>query len=148
MDLISDLGRAHVLWSNKDWEPQLLYPPSLEPTLCTKRNHHSEKPVCHTRQHPSPITAAKDTPRGNEDPAQPKNNNNKKNWIFLKHDFPPCFCGKICSTCFLSFLTIFGCTGSSLLHRLFSSCCKQGLLFGCGAQASHCSGFSFAKQGL
>ena len=31
---------------------------------------------------------------------------------------------------------IFGCAGSSLLHRLFSSCNKQGLL-SCGTRASH-----------
>ena len=43
---------------------------------------------------------------------------------------------------FLFFFLTFGCAGSSLLHRLFSSCDKQGLLSSCGAQASHCSGFS------
>ena len=32
--------------------------------------------------------------------------------------------------------------GSSLLHRLSSSCGEWGLLSSCSAQASHCSGFS------
>ena len=36
----------------------------------------------------------------------------------------------------------FGCIGSSFLCGLFSSCSQQGLLPSCGAQASHCSGFS------
>ena len=35
-----------------------------------------------------------------------------------------------------------GYAGSLSLHRLFSSCSKRGLLSSCGAQASHCSGFS------
>ena len=34
------------------------------------------------------------------------------------------------------------CIGPSLLLWLFCSCDEQGLLVGCGAQASHCSGFS------
>ena len=38
----------------------------------------------------------------------------------------------------LLFLFIFGCAGSSLLHGLFSSRSKQGLLSSCGAQASRC----------
>ena len=37
----------------------------------------------------------------------------------------------------------FGCTGSSLLHGLFSSCSEQGLLSSCSAQAFHCGSFSF-----
>ena len=36
---------------------------------------------------------------------------------------------------------IFGCTGSLLLHRHFSSCGEQGLLSSCGARASRCRGF-------
>ena len=43
---------------------------------------------------------------------------------------------------FLKILFVFGCAGSSLLHRLFSSCGKQGLCSSCGVQAPHCSGFS------
>ena len=39
-------------------------------------------------------------------------------------------------------LFIFGCAGSSLLRGLFSSSGEQGLLSSCGAQASHCGGFS------
>ena len=40
------------------------------------------------------------------------------------------------------YLLIFGCTGSLLLHRLFSSCAEQGRLASCGVRVSHCSGFS------
>ena len=43
------------------------------------------------------------------------------------------------------YLFIFGCTGSSLLQRLFSSCRERGLLFSCYMRASHCSGFSFCR---
>ena len=39
-------------------------------------------------------------------------------------------------------LFMFGCAGSSLLCRRISHCSEQGLLSSCGAQASHCSGFS------
>ena len=38
-------------------------------------------------------------------------------------------------------LFTFGCTGSLLLLRLFSSCGKQGLLSSCGAWPSHCGSF-------
>ena len=37
---------------------------------------------------------------------------------------------------------IFGCAGSSLLRRLFSSCIQWGLLSSRGAWASRCGGFS------
>ena len=37
----------------------------------------------------------------------------------------------------------FGCVGSSLLWRLFSSCGERGLLAGYGAPASHRTGFSY-----
>ena len=40
------------------------------------------------------------------------------------------------------YLFIFGNAGSSLLCGLFPSCEEQGLLSGCGVQASHCCGFS------
>ena len=43
------------------------------------------------------------------------------------------------------YLFIFGCTGFSLLQRLFSSCRERGLLFSCYMRASHCSGFSFCR---
>ena len=36
----------------------------------------------------------------------------------------------------------FGCAGSSLVLRLFSSCSEQGPLSTSGARASHCGGFS------
>ena len=36
---------------------------------------------------------------------------------------------------------IFGCTGSLLLHRLFSSCGERELCSSCSAWASHCGGF-------
>ena len=35
------------------------------------------------------------------------------------------------------YLFSFGCFGSSLPHRYFSSCDEQGLLFSCAALASH-----------
>ena len=38
---------------------------------------------------------------------------------------------------------IFGCAGSSLLHRLFSSRGEQRLLSSFNVQASHCGGFSY-----
>ena len=37
---------------------------------------------------------------------------------------------------------MYACTGSSLLHRFFYSCSKQGLVSSCRVQASHCGGFS------
>ena len=43
--------------------------------------------------------------------------------------------------CIIYLFIIFGCTGSLSLCGLFSSCSKRGLLFSCGAQASHCGGF-------
>ena len=43
------------------------------------------------------------------------------------------------------YLFVFGCAGSSLLHRLFSSCGEPGLLPSCGARASHCGGFSCCR---
>ena len=45
-------------------------------------------------------------------------------------------------SCLFVYLFIFGCAGSSLLRRLFSSCGKQGLLSSGGIQVSHCSSFS------
>ena len=38
--------------------------------------------------------------------------------------------------------SIFGCVGSSLLHGLFSSCEKWGLLSSCSVRVSQCVGFS------
>ena len=43
------------------------------------------------------------------------------------------------------YLSIFGCAGSLLLHRLLSSCSNQGLLSSCSAWASCCSGFSWCR---
>ena len=45
-------------------------------------------------------------------------------------------------------LSIFGCTGSLLLLRHFSSCSKQGLLSSCGAWSSHCGGFCCSSWAL
>ena len=45
-------------------------------------------------------------------------------------------------TCILFVVLLIVCAGFSLLHGLFSSCGNQGLLSSCGAQASHCHGFS------
>ena len=39
-------------------------------------------------------------------------------------------------------MIVFDCAGSSMLRRLFSSCSNQRLLSSCGAQVSHCGGFS------
>ena len=44
------------------------------------------------------------------------------------------------------YLFIYGCAGSLLLHLLFSSCSKWGLLSSCRARASHCSGFLLHTQ--
>ena len=50
--------------------------------------------------------------------------------------------------CFFFFnLFIYGCAGSLLLCRFFSSCGKWGLLSGCRAWASHCGGFSLQSVG-
>ena len=43
---------------------------------------------------------------------------------------------------FIILCIYFGCSGSSLLQRLFSSCDELGLLFRGSVQASHCRGFS------
>ena len=42
----------------------------------------------------------------------------------------------------LFYLFIFGCAGSSLLRRLFSSFDKRGLLSGCSVPDSHWGGLS------
>ena len=54
------------------------------------------------------------------------------------------FSGAVLSFIIL-FYFIFGCTGSSLLHRLSSSCVDWGLLSRCGAPGSHCLRFSCCK---
>ena len=41
----------------------------------------------------------------------------------------------------------FGCVGSSLLHAGFLQLWRAGATLGCGAQASHCSGFSLRNTG-
>ena len=46
------------------------------------------------------------------------------------------------NTVFVYFL---GCAGSSLLHGLFSSCSKRGLLSRCGVLAFHGCGFSYCR---
>ena len=46
---------------------------------------------------------------------------------------------------FLICLVIFACAGSLLLHRLFSSFDKWGMLSSCGAQASGCHVFSLCR---
>ena len=46
-------------------------------------------------------------------------------------------------------LYLFGCSGSSLVQWVFSSCEEWGLLSTCSAQSSHCGGFScFGAQAL
>ena len=42
---------------------------------------------------------------------------------------------------------IFGCSRSSLVHGLFSSCGERGLLSSCGVWASHCGGLSLQSMG-
>ena len=42
----------------------------------------------------------------------------------------------------LIYLCPYDCSGSLLLHKLFSGCSEQELFSSCGAQASHCGGFS------
>ena len=46
------------------------------------------------------------------------------------------------------FLVYLGCAESSLLHGLFSSYGERGLFSSCGAQASHCGGFSWGAHAL
>ena len=46
---------------------------------------------------------------------------------------------------FYNFVYFFGWAGSLLLHRLFSGCSKWRLLCSCGAEASHCDGFSCCR---
>ena len=43
------------------------------------------------------------------------------------------------------YLFIFGCAGSAFLLWFFSSCREQDLLSSCGAQTSHCSGWSCCR---
>ena len=45
------------------------------------------------------------------------------------------------------YVFVFGCAGSSLLHRLFSSGGERGLLPTCGARASQCGGFLLQSTG-
>ena len=52
--------------------PQLLKPACLEPLLRNKRSHCNEKPV-HRNEGLPPLAAARESPRSNEDPTQPKN---------------------------------------------------------------------------
>ena len=46
---------------------------------------------------------------------------------------------------YFSICFIFSCAGSSLLHGPFSGCGGWGLPSSCGAQASHCCGFSCCR---
>ena len=43
------------------------------------------------------------------------------------------------------YVGVFGCTGSLMLHGLFSSSGEQGLLSSCGVWDSHCSDFSCCR---
>ena len=47
--------------------------------------------------------------------------------------------------CFMFYLFIFGCTGSSLLHVGFLELRLVGATLHCGARASHCRGFSCCR---
>ena len=46
------------------------------------------------------------------------------------------------------YLFMFGCSGSLLLHWLFSTCGEQGLLWSYGLRVSHFSGFSCGSWAL
>ena len=63
--------------------------------------------------------------------------------IFTTHVFSSVKCLFLCPRFFF-----FGCTGSLLLLRLFSSDGEWGPLSSCGVQASHCGGFSCGAQAL
>ena len=43
---------------------------------------------------------------------------------------------------------IFGCTGSRCFVRAFSRCGESGATIHCGAQSSHCGGFSCGAQAV
>ena len=45
MDLISGIGRVHMLPDKEAHVPQLLSPSALEPVLCKKRSHCDENPA-------------------------------------------------------------------------------------------------------
>ena len=66
----------------------------------------------------------------------------KKYWFFF---FLSWLCRSLAVTCgifrfiyLLVYLFIFGCAGSSLLHKFFSSCREWGLHSSCGGWASYC----------
>ena len=46
---------------------------------------------------------------------------------------------------FFKYVFISACTGSSVLHGLFSRCGEQELLSTCSARASHCDDFSYCR---
>ena len=74
-----DPERSHMPWSNEAHalEPrshriripvvQLLKSTRLEPVLCTKRSHGSEKPA-HCQEEKPQLTAANESPHSNKDP--------------------------------------------------------------------------------
>ena len=64
----------------------------------------------------------------------------KAKWFSYTHTHTHRFFYKIFNN-----LIVFGCAGSSLLHGLFSSCSKWGLLSSCSQPASRCSGFSCCR---
>ena len=82
--LILGPGRLYLLPSNEACVPQVLSPRaaitgalSLEPVLCNKRSHHSEKPM-HPNEEEPPVIKTREIPckkkkkKTNEDPSQPK----------------------------------------------------------------------------
>ena len=48
-------------------------PVCLEPMLCNKRSHRSEKPM-HRNEEEPPLAATRESPRSNEDRKQPRIN--------------------------------------------------------------------------
>ena len=70
LGLILDLGRSHMLRSNKAHVPQLLKPVCLEPVL-HKRSHHMRSLQTTAREWPL-LATTRESPHSNEAPGQPK----------------------------------------------------------------------------
>ena len=64
--------------------------------------------------------------------------------VFQSHSLNAYMCFSLYTNCifFKIYLFIFGCIGSSLLCTGFLQLWRAGATLRCGAQASHCSGFS------
>ena len=60
-------------------------------------------------------------------------------WALIFVNVSMCVC--VCVYIYI-YINFSGCAGSTLQYRLFSHCGEWELLSSCGAQASHCGGFS------